>query len=1137
VGRQSELHELQAALDAAIAGRGGVLLLTGEPGIGKTRLAEEAAGLAERQGMRVLWGRCWEGDGAPAFWPWVQTIRAYIQQCDPATLASAMGAGAAAIAQVVPEVHTRLPDLSPLPELPADQARFRFFDSVTMLFKQAAAGRPLLLILDDLHWADTPSLLLLQFLAHEAHNAHILIIGAYRDTDVEREHPLSATLGMLARESQQLLLSGFAEGEVARFIQGTTGVAPSPTLVAFVHEQAEGNPLFLSELVRLLDAEGQLSSSTTPDAFKQGRVPQGVRETIRLRLRRLSPPCATVLTVAAVIGREFTFDHLAQVCRTWREMTWDTLLSAIQEATAARILGEAAGEERRYRFIHALIRETLYEDTPLQDRVQIHRQVGEAIETLYGAYLRPHLTELADHFFKAWQSNVGDKAFHYALQAGERAAALFAYEEAAGYYARALQLLPLTEANEKQRCELLLARGEVLSSAGETQCSRETFFQAAAIARKLRLRDNTAHVVSFLARAALGLGTVWFVTGTGMADEPLVNLLEEAREALGEIESPLHARVLARLAAELRWSAPPEQRAALSQQAIAMARRLGDEPTLVYTLSAWHWALWSADNVEERLTVTSEMISVAERGKNNTLALVGRTWRSLAWLELGKREQSDADIEIAFALAEKLRQPFYHWWATGQKTLRALLEGRLEEAERCIYQQLQLGQQVQAPDTLQAFGVQMAILRNEQDCLQEMEAVFKEFVEQYPAIPAWRCGLAGLYRELEQEDQVRAEFERIAVHNFTDLPQDQQWLTALMLLSDVCAFLRDTQRAARLYELLLPFANRIAIIGPGAACYGAVDRSLGLLAATLSWWDKAARHFEDALIHNERIRAMPFLVRTQHEYAQMLIARGYPPEQERAQKLLDNALTTAQELGLKRLQSKLEILKSEESQQSTVNSQQSKTEPLQLPSSKPQVPRLEFSALSTQHPNIFRQEGEYWTLSYEGATVRLRDAKGLHHIATLLREPGREFHVVDLLAETDRDPTTTGSQRPGEDASTFTLAPAAARPDHQARTRYRQRLAELRDELAEAERCHDLGRSAAIRAEMEFLTQELSTAYDTRKSNGEIEKARKAVAYRIRTALGKLKQAHPMLWRHLSLSIKTGVFCSYTPEKLTTWII
>lgn len=1136
IGRQRELHDFQAALAAAIAGHGGTLLLAGEPGIGKTRLAEEAANLTEPQKMLVLWGRCWEGDGAPAFWPWVQIIRTYMQHCDPAVLASEMSSGAAAIAQVVPEVYTRLPNLSPLPELALDQARFRFFDSVSLFLKRAAAVRPLLLILDDLHWADAPSLLLLQFLAHEASNAPMLIVGAYRDTEVDREHPLSAALGVLARESQRILLSGFAQEEVAHFIQETTGVAPSPHLVSFVHEQTDGNPFFLSELVRLLDTEGRLAPSTNTEAFKQGRIPQGVRETIRLRLKRLSPICTPVLTIAAVIGRDFTFDLLAQVGQTWTGFTEETLLSAIQEAIAARILSEAAGENRRYRFTHALIRETLYDDALLQDRTQIHRCVGEAIETLYGAYLRPHLTALADHFFKARQSGVGDKALRYAIQAGERAAALLAYEEAVGYYTQALQLLAFTEANEKQRCELLLANGEVLSYAGETHRSRETFLQVAAIARKLRTRENTPQVVSFLARAALGLGTVWFVTGTGVVDEPLVSLLKEAREALGATESPLRAKVIARLAAELSWSSPRTQRAALSEEAVAMARRLGDDATLIYTLSAWHWTLWEPANVKERVTATSEIIRLAEKAENNIFALVGRTWRSIALLELGERRQSDEDITVVLRLAEKLRQPFYLWWAIGQRTLRALLEGRLNEAEQYIYQQFQLGQQVQAPDALQAFGIQMAILRNEQGRLQEMESAFKEFVDQYPTVPAWRCGLAGLYRELEQTAQARDVFEQIAAHDFTDFPEDQQWMTAMVLLSDVCAFLRDTHRAALLYTLLLPYANGIAIIGPGAACYGAVDRNLGLLAATQSRWQEAGTHFDDALAYNERIGAKLFLARTQYEYAQMLLARNQPEDRDRAMQLLDQALSTAQELGMIKLQDRVHSLKSKVQEE---ENQKAKIESPSALSLQSPVPSSQHSALGTRHSNVFHQEGEYWTVNYEGTVSHLRPTKGFHHLACLLREPGREFHVLDLLAMTEREEPTPRRAYNTEATSRLMLSDATPVPDQQARESYRQRLQNLRLELAEAEQGNDLGRIAALHAEEHFLTQELSAAYGVghhaRTSSGEIEKARKAVAYRIRAALEKIKKANPTLWRHLFITVKTGVFCSYNSEKPITW--
>jgi tetratricopeptide (TPR) repeat protein len=332
------------------------------------------------------------------------------------------------------------------------------------------------------------------------------------------------------------------------------------------------------------------------------------------------------------------------------------------------------------------------------------------------------------------------------------------------------------------------------------------------------------------------------------------------------------------------------------------------------------------------------------------------------------------------------------------------------------------------------------------------------------------------------------------VHDFTDLPQDQQWLTALVLLSDVCAFLKDTRRAALLYELLLPYAKRVAIIGPGAACYGAVARSLGLLAATLSRLDEAEQHFLDALAMNERLRAKPFVVRTQYEYAQMLVTRGRPGDRARALELIDNALATARALGLKRLEEKIKS-KAVVSSQHPVASSLSDSElpnsgppdclTVRLPDCRPREtsdlgPRTSDSA----EPNLFRRDGDHWTISYAGTTIRLNDAKGLHHIACLLREPGREFHVMDLLAMTDPPSSVSASKA----------------------------------------------------AEKKFRNRSVpSNVQVARHRTREAEKGRKAVTNRIRNALTKIQRVHPKLWRHLFTTIKTGTFCSYTPEKPTFW--
>jgi tetratricopeptide (TPR) repeat protein len=1124
-------------------------LLSGEPGIGKTRLAEEIATYARQQDVQVLIGRCWEGSGAPAFWPWVQVVRVLIQQYHADTLASDLGTGAGTIAQVIPEVWEALPHLPPAPPAEGDHARFRFFDSLTLWLKRVSTRQPLLVILDDLHWADTPSLLLLQFLARELQEARLLIIGTYRDTEVVSGHPLSEALGTLVRESQRIDLQGLTLPDVKQLV-ADRGLSLTELRISTLHEETEGNPFFLSEVLQLLGRDGEMSLAPFP-------ISQGIRETIRRRLTRLSTGCRQLLIVAAVIGREFDFELLSHSYATQPSSERMQLLALVQEALTARLVSAVPDSTHSYRFVHALMRETLYEDIPLPQRTELHRQVGEALEQLYSAYVRQHLAVLADHFFQAAQGGESDKALRYAVQAGERASAFLAYEEAAQYYERALQLLPLQESTEPQRCELLLALGDVQRKAGDAGQARESFQRAAAIARKKDLP-------TFLARAALGFGEVWVMTGVGVVDTPLVGLLDEAVNTLGQEDSTLRAQVLARLAVELRWSDAHERRALLSQQAVEMARRLSDRATLAYTLNAWHWALWGPENLKERLVTAGEIVRLSEEEGNKAMALAGHKWRIAALLELGDIAAVDREITIVAQLAEELRQPFYRWWVKVLKTMRALLEGRLAEVEHLAQEALMLGQQVQAPDAVQAFGAHLSSLRHEEGRFQELEGAIKAFVEQHPTVLAWQGVLAYLYYESGRKAEARKEFDRLAANDFTDLSQDQQWVTTVILLAEVCAFLGDTHRAVLLYDRLYPYAARNVVVGPATACYGSAARYLGLLSTTMEHWEEATRHFEVAIEMNVRLGARLYIAWTQYDYAHMLLIRSQPGDQEQARQLLDQSLSTAQELGMVKLQSKVQSLQSEI--QSPVSTKVPSSE-FQVPSSEPgsqqsvasslndselrtrrladsQTPNAERRTLNASQPslpsatNLFHQEGDHWIVTYDGRSIHLRDTKGFHHIACLLRELNREFHVLDLLAMTDHE----GAPRHGTHDNATPGPILSARPvlpDQQARESYRQRLQSLRSELAEAEQLNDLGRITILRNEAHVLTQELSTAYGVRfharTSSSEIEKARKAVAYRIRAALAKIKKAHPPLWRHLFVSIKTGVFCSYNPEKPISW--
>src|SRR3954471_7018415 len=393
VGAERELERLREPVDSALAGRGSLQLLVGEPGIGKTRAAEELATYARVSGARVYWGRCREDEGAPAYWPWVQAVRSYARDADPVALAWQLGAGAAEVAQLIPEVAEKL-DIEPAGGSDSEEARFRLFDSVTSLLLGAARDRPLVVVLDDLHWADEPSLLLPRFAARELASSGLLILGTYRDVELGRHHPLARVLGEISgiEGSGRIPLRGLGVGAVERYIEMTAGAPSPPALAEAVQEQTDGNPFFVGEVVRLLASEGKLTGESS---VAELQIPQGVREVVGRRLDRLSEETNEALRVAAVIGRDFDEDLVWRVGKQDPEQ----LIEAAQEAIAERLVTDLG--ERRYSFAHALVRDTLYEELSPPKRSALHERAGLAIEEVCGGNVDERLGELAHHFLEA----------------------------------------------------------------------------------------------------------------------------------------------------------------------------------------------------------------------------------------------------------------------------------------------------------------------------------------------------------------------------------------------------------------------------------------------------------------------------------------------------------------------------------------------------------------------------------------------------------------------------------------------------------------------------------------------------------------------------------------------------------------
>ncbi len=604
------------------------------------------------------------------------------------------------------------------------------------------------------------------------------------------------------------------------------------------------------------------------------------------RLDQLSESCNLALEAASAVGRDFDLPLLGQVAG----MAEDQLLAVAQEAVAARILRNVPQAPRRYTFAHALTRDTLYEELDEARRRQLHRALGEALERLHRTDIESHLPALAHHFLQAGSTDTAEKAVTYARRAGRQAMALYAYEDAAAHFQRAIEGLELLVApNEALRCDLLLAFGDAQMKAGAIATARETLLRAADAARQHGLSKQ-------LGEAALGFAGPW--VGAGFAPPHLLRLLEEACEALDREESALRAMLLARLAVELQYTTGLDRRSALSGQAVEMARRAGDTAALAYALNGQYYAIWGAATVDQRLAVTEEMLRLAETAHDLELELQARHWRTFGLLERGDIDGVDREIASYGRLAEELRQPVHLYRTAARRAMRALLDGRLEESERLVHDAFAIGQRAQDPNAVYGFTAQLFALRREQGRLCELEEPLRGLAEQFPAAPAWRCALAALHLETGQEGVARAGFERLAAREFADIPHDANWLPALALVAPVCAAVGDRNQAGRLYDLLEPFAEQCVVAGAGAVYNGACSHYLAILAASLERWREAIAHFEEAMATHAAMGARPWLARTQYEFARALLARGGAGDRATAVELASRSLATAQELGL-----------------------------------------------------------------------------------------------------------------------------------------------------------------------------------------------------------------------------------------------
>ena len=883
VGRINEREQLTTAWKHAREGAPHIVLVGGEPGVGKTRLVGEVARQAHADGAVVLFGRCDEEMGVP-YQPFAEAISGFVSSVPDDSLADALGAAPSDLARLVPSLASRL-RLDETLRADPETERYRLFEAVSSFLAVTAERAPVVFFIDDLHWAARPTLLLLRHLTRHRAGEPILIVATYRDTDLGRGHPLSEALADLRREPDvvRVQLRGLTEAEVVELVTNAAGHELDPSAVRLaqeVHAETEGNPFFIGQVLRHLvetgavqDVDGRWMVSTN----RTVGIPEGVREVIGKRLSQLAPSTNDVLSVAAVIGREF--DRALLVAASGLDE--DTVLDALEEAESSRLLVPLPGRDDRRTFAHALVRSTLYEEIPTTRRLRTHRRVADALAERAARGVAC-LDQLAHHSCEAAALGDVEGALRWSRAAAEESFERLAYEEAANWYQRAVDVLdPDDPSTLSQRALLRIEKGRALRASGAFEASRATSFAAADDAR-------LAGEPELLAEAALVIAGDRGWSEAGAVDHELVALFEECLEALPPGDSRIRAMVLARMGAELYFlEAEGERRRSLTAAAVEMVEKLDDPVAKLTVLGCALWGSWLPDNSDGRRDKALEIVQLSRQTGNLLHEFTGTMWLAICDAELGDGTSFRAAIERAHEIAEQLRQPEWMWINAVHRATVALMDCRFTEADQLAEEALRIGSPLGSETVLQMYGVHQTALARARGGLEGLEPLLRAMVEQFPLIPAWRCGLVYLLRDLGKLDDARVVFESLAERDFADIPNDANWTIGIALISAVCTTLEDSDRAERLYEMLWPVRECTVVAGLPADVFGSVHGFLAMLAATMGRWDDAESHLAAALEADARMQNRASALLTTFEWSRLLIRRGRPEDLESARSLLN----------------------------------------------------------------------------------------------------------------------------------------------------------------------------------------------------------------------------------------------------------
>lgn len=1061
VGREAELAMLSGVLDAAVAGRGAVVLVSGEAGIGKSRLAIEVDEDARARGFTTAWGRAWEAGGAPPFWPWTRALRTVLADLGDAPLAGLNAAVKGRLAAVLPEIGSA-------PDGGTEADRFALFDAVASLLRDSARIRPLLIVLDDLHAADESSLLLLRFVAADLRDAAVVTVVTFRPSDVRQDRDLETSLSELVRQNQHVPLGGLDAEELGMLadIHGRGHQGEPDELL----QATGGNPFFALEMLRLRAAG------------ESRHVPDTVRGTVARRLDELAPGARRVLEVAAVVGHRFEATLIARATGS----PVQEVAATIEEGVADGLL--QFGDDGQARFAHGLVRESVYESLAPTERGRLHTDVLHALEELHSAEVERHLAELAHHALVAGEELAG-RAIDYAEGAAARAVAQLAFEEAARHYGRAVGAAELAGVGVDRLLALLLAQGDALNAAGGVERARAVFERSADLARS---RGS----VDLFARAALGYAHMQW--DSFASNDRVVVLLREALELLPADDDPLRSRCLARLGYELSWGSGAGARA-LGDEALAMARRLGDPSLIASCLAICRYTRGQDRPVAELLAEVEEALTVSREAGELHTELFLEVVRAGFLIRAGERGAAEEQIRSHALRAEAQRLPYHRWWAMVHEALIAVLDGQLDEAMQLSGAAADLGARINPTMAMSVFGPQYWTVLLERN---EMEAAFAGFmalpedVLRPPVmqlglrmVDAWRGNVAAGWRVMD-------EWYRAG---FAEIPVDATRPGVLNHLATLAVQTGHEPAADGLVELLLPHEHEV-VTAASFMVFNTFAYHLAMLTTMLGRWDDAERHLDDADRMAARLAAPIHVGWARYARARYRAARG---DGHGAREILRDVAERAAPAGHLRLAaaagSELALLE-----------------------------RVDGAPVAG--PTLVL-EGDYWTLVTPTGTTRLRASKGLGYVAALVSRPDVDVHVMELT--TAIGPTSLVSPPEGEGLVTGRPSDLGPVLDARAKAEFRRRIEDLREEVDEAERFHDPERRARAADELDALLAHLAAATGIggrdRRAGSRVDQTRVNVTKAIRSAIKRISEHDHDVAHHLSVTIRTGTFCAYHP--------